>query len=291
MTLDDHRRFYADEIDAACQLRTRPLVDALARVERERFLNPGPWTTKGADGDVLGVARVTPDANPERVYHNIAIALDPERQLYNGQPGTIASFIDQLSLAPGDRVLHIGAGTGYYTALIARCVGAAGRVVAYEADEALAARARGNLSPAPSAECAGIDVRHGDATAVDGTFDAILVNAGATHPIDAWLDALAPGGRLVVPITFAFGPSPIAKGIVALLTRREDPARLDARAIGFVAIYKAVGVRDEALNVKIGLAMKTNPMPRLTAFRRDPHEPSPACWLHTASGCFEAASQ
>jgi protein-L-isoaspartate(D-aspartate) O-methyltransferase len=282
-SLASYRRFFAEEVEIACGLRTHALVNAFATVERERFLGPGPWLLKGADGDFLGQARQTPDADPRRVYHNVAIALDPARQLFNGQPGTIAAWIDHLALESGQRVVHIGAGTGYYTAILAECVGPTGRVVAFEADEALAARARGNL-----ADVAHVQVLHGDATHVDGPVDAILVNAGATHPLDAWLDALAPSGRLVVPITFAFGGTPIAKGVVSLITRHGDDS-FEARAIGFVAIYAAVGVREEALNDRIGKALQSNPMPRFTGLRRDAHESTSSCWLHGERFCLQAA--
>jgi protein-L-isoaspartate O-methyltransferase len=67
----------------------------------------------------------------------------------------------------------------------------------FEVDEALAVEARRNVAPFPS-----IEVRHGHGSAViDEAFDAILVNAGVTHPLDVWLDALAPGGRMILPLT------------------------------------------------------------------------------------------
>lgn len=282
-SLESYRRFFAEEIEAASGLRSAALIEALATVPRERFLGPGPWTVKGAEGsDIYGATRQTPDADPKRVYHNVGIGIDPARQLFNGQPGTISTWIEQLGIERGCRVLHIGAGTGYYTAIMAQCVGPSGRVVAYEADEGLAGRARANLS-----DSAQVEIRHGDATSVDGVFDAVLVNAGATHPLDSWLRALGPSGRLVVPITFAFSGTSIAKGIVALLTRRAE--ELDARLIGFVAIFAAVGVRDASLNERIGTALKSNPMPRLTAMRRDVHELSESCWLHDERFCLQAA--
>jgi protein-L-isoaspartate(D-aspartate) O-methyltransferase len=225
-----------------------------------------------------------PDADPRRVYHNVAIAIDPARQLFNGQPSTIGAWIDRLALARGARIVHIGAGTGYYTAVLAQCVGPRGRVLAYEADEALAARARRNL-----ADLQHVEVRHGTATVVDAAWDAILVNAGATHPLDAWLEALAPGGRLVVPITFSFGATAIGKGVVILVTRCDDGVDCDARAIGFVAIYGAIGVRDDALNARIGAALQANPMPKLTQLRREPHDASPSCWLRGDGFCLEAS--
>src|SRR5205823_4392206 len=152
----------------------------------------------GGDGFMMGGpprTRTTPDADPARVYHNVAIAIDAGRQLFNGQPATLASWLDLLDLAAGSRVLHIGCGPGYYTAVMAHAAGAAGRVLALDVDAPLAAAARRNLAPFPSAE-----VRHVDGAGApfEEQFDAILVNAGVTHPLDAWLQALAPNGRMIL---------------------------------------------------------------------------------------------
>src|ERR1700704_5033504 len=139
MDPDLRRRFFAEEIEAGCKLRSPALVDAFATVARERFLRPGPWTVLAGIDYLPGAdmrTRTTPDADPGRVYHNIGVAIDPARQLFNGQPGTLAVWIDALDLAPGCRVLHVGSGLGYYTAIVAQAVGPSGRVVAFEVDEA-----------------------------------------------------------------------------------------------------------------------------------------------------------
>src|SRR5262245_35431673 len=200
--------------------------------------------------------KTTLDDDPRRIYHNIVVAIDAARQLFNGQPSTLTAWIDLLALVPGARVLHVGSGLGYYTALLAHAVGSSGRVVAYEVDELLAAEARQNL-----AYMSWVDARHGDASAsIDDTFDAVLVNAGVTHPLDVWLDALAPHGRIVVPMTSmmpAMGTR-LGKGLVWALTKEETGA-FAARNIGLVAIYSAVGVRDAALNEKLGKAMMSGP--------------------------------
>jgi hypothetical protein len=111
MDLSVRRRFYAEEIEAVARLRSRALVEALATVPREQFLNPGPWTVL-AETDFMGTGPAklceTPDADPARVYHNIGVAIDPSRQLFNGQPATLAPWIDALELTPGARVLHFG---------------------------------------------------------------------------------------------------------------------------------------------------------------------------------------
>ena len=288
MDLDLRRRFFAEELEAVCKLGSSTLVDAFATVPRERFLRPGPWTVLG-EGDFgmsMATTRTTPDADPARVCHNIAVAIDPVRQLFNGQPGTIGPWLDALDLARGARVLHVGCGLGYYTGVIARCVGPAGRVVAYEVDETLATEARQNLAGIPWA-----DVRHGDASQPPGElFDAMLINAGVTHPLDAWLDALASGGRMILPLTGTMGAmgSNIGKGFVLLLTKREA-GDFAARAITFVAIYSAIGLRDAGMNDRLGRAMMGGPMGwhAVKRLRRDPHEPSASCWLHAPTFCLE----
>jgi len=229
--------------------------------------------------------RPTVDADPARVYHNVAVAIDPDRQLFNGQPGTIAIWIDTLELAPGMRVLHVGAGLGYYTAVMAECVGATGRVVAYEVDEALMRDAARNLTPFRN-----VEVRHGDGSAaLDGGFDAMLINAGVTHPLETWLDALAPGGRMLVPLTAPMPPmgSTLGKGVVVLVTRQPDGATV-ARVVTFVAIYTAVGIRDAAMDERIGKALMAGPArwQAVKRLRRDPHDEESSCWLHTRACCF-----
>jgi protein-L-isoaspartate(D-aspartate) O-methyltransferase len=288
MDLDLRRRFFAEELEAVSRLRSPALVDAFAAVPRERFLRPGPWTVL-ADSDFMagtGVqTRLTPDADPARVYHNVVVAIDPSRQLFNGQPGTLGLWIDTLDLAPGRRVLHIGCGLGYYTAVMAHCVGPTGRVVAFEVDEVLAREARANLAPYPW-----VDARCGDASQpLEDMFDAILVNAGVTHPLDGWLDAMAPGGRMMLPLTgtmSAMGPN-IGKGLVLLLTK-QDAGDFAARVITFVAIYSAIGLRDADTNDRLGKAMMggSAQWQAIERLRRDPHEPSASCWLHGRTFCL-----
>ena len=289
MDLELRRRFFAEEIEAVARLRSAALVDALASVPRERFLPPGPWTVL-AESDITGMApaktRLTPDADPARVYHNIGVAIDPERQLFNGQPATLAPWIDALELAPGNRVLHVGAGLGYYTAVMAACVGEGGRVLALEADEALAGEARRNLGAMPW-----VEVR-AEATGQPAgeTFDAILINAGVTHPAVEWLDALSPSGRMILPITSTMAPmGNIGKGLV-ILVRKESEGTFGASLAGFVAIYSAVGLRDEALNPVVGKLLMGGPQQwaSIVRLRRDPHEPSPSCRLHGDHFCLSA---
>lgn len=280
MTLESRRRFFAEEIAAISNIGSAAVVDALATVPRESFVGNGPWTVRG-EADFFGPPRQTPDADPRHVYHNYAIAIDQTRQLFNGAPGLLAMLIDRLALKPGSRAIHVGAGTGYYTALMAQCVGPTGRVVAFEVDEALASKARDNLT-----SMAWVDVRNGDASSAIGeVVDAILVNAGITHPLDVWLDSLADGGRIVLPLTMPMAGT-IGKGLLVLATRHGDGGGFDAHVLGFVAIYSAVGIRDESIAQQLGSAMRKNPYPALKRLRRDPHDAGAACWLHSDRFCL-----
>jgi len=153
-----HRQFFAEEIETVANLKTRALVEAFAAVPRDRFLPPGPWLLRG-EMDLGAPPRLTPDADPRRVHHNVVVGIDPARMLFNGQPAFLALLIDALTLRPGSRALHVGCGLGYYTAILAHVVGPSGRVVAHDVDEALVVGARANLL-----STRWVEVRRGDAT-------------------------------------------------------------------------------------------------------------------------------
>lgn len=281
MDLATRRRFLAEELQACYNLRTPGLVEALATISREQFLRPGPWMFQG-EGDFATGPRQTPDADPTHVCHNVSVAIDLSRRLFNGSPSVVAMAIDALALRSGDRVMHIGSGLGYYTALIARIVGPRGHVCALEVDETLAREAKENLSTEPN-----VDVHHGNGTEpIEGHLDAMLVNAGLTLPPDAWLDAIVVGGRLVMPVTSTMPQmGTIGKGLMVAATKTSDGS-FDARMLSIVVIYSAVGLRDEGLNEAIGKALMHGPFVALKRLRRDPHEQSPSCWVHGPTVCL-----
>ena len=283
--LADRRRFYAEEIEAVANLRTPGLVDALATVPREAFLPPGPWKIAVADPTRPGTSayRDTPDDDPRHVYHNVLVALDAGRQLNNGHPSSLCGWIDALGLAPGQRLFHLGCGSGYYTALMAAVVGPSGTVVAAEIDPTLVALARTGLARFDT-----VDVREGDGVAMDpGPVDVILVNAGVTHLQPTWLDRLTSGGRMVAPITFAPPGARSGTGVMVLV--RRDGDAYPAQALGPVAIYSAEGGRKPELNDRIRSALgrlAQGGWRSLWSVRRDRHRPDDSCWLHVDGACL-----
>jgi protein-L-isoaspartate(D-aspartate) O-methyltransferase len=289
MTLEDCRLFYADEIRIAAGLHSNRLVSAYARVPREKFMGPAPWQV--ASPDMVSIALMglagsaySPTDNPRDLYHNVLVALDPDRQLNNGQPSALARWIDALELEPGDRLYHLGCGVGYYTAIMAEVVGAGGRVAASEVDAGLAARARENLAAYPN-----VSVHVGDGAAFDpGQCDAIFINAGVTHPHPLWLERLSERGRLVLPLTGDMDAGNVGgAGVVAKITRlRSD---FSARVVTFVGIYSCTSVRDPEMSATLAKALATKALLKLKSVRTDPHQQDETCLAHRADICLSTA--
>ena len=276
------RRSYAEEIRAVSNVRSAALVRAFATVPREQFLGPGPWQILAPVPPGGFPYRTTEDADPRHLYHNVLVAIDPARRLNNGQPSFLAFCLDSLDLQPGDQAVHIGCGVGYYTAILADAVGPYGHVTAIELDPDLAARARDNL----------IHLKHvvvieGDGSRHDpGPSDAIFVNAGATHPCTIWLESLRSGGRLLVPLTIALDALGHGRGGVLKITRQ--PQGLSARFISEVSIFPCIGARDTELNTQLEAAFRQHTWESVQSLRRDRHEPTDTCWLHSARFCLSA---
>ena len=279
----DARRFLAEEIRVTANIRSQRLVDAIASVPRERFLPPGPWHIRGVS-DAGGPPRRTEDADPRHVYHDVSIAIDPDRNLYNGQPSLIARWFDDLAIAPGEHVLHIGCGSGYFTSLLAHLVGPTGRVDALDVDAALAVRARISLSDQPW-----VHVRHSiGSTGLPSNVNVVVVHAGATHVLDEWLDALADGGRLLVPLTVQFPgmAAGIGKGMVAVVTRGNGAWTARVMPAMPVAIYSLKDLRDESIGTQLVQGMTTGALMNIRRVRRDAHERVPSCVVHGPSNCL-----
>lgn len=216
----------------------------------------------------------TEDASPEHLYHDVLVAIDEKRRLNNGQPSLWAHLYDQLDLTPGEHIVHVGVGAGYYTAILAEVVGAKGQVTAVEIDPAPAERSRGNL--ALSRPQANVIAADGFAFRPGRSADAIIINAGVSRLSLAWLDSLEPpNGRLRVPLTTAD-----RFGAFLLITRRGvDMQRCSAQFVSRTGIISCVGGRDADADTKLKAALQRSYFSAIQSLRRAPEEPDDTCWL------------
>jgi protein-L-isoaspartate(D-aspartate) O-methyltransferase len=261
------------------------LLHAFAVVERERFLGPPPWLIAKPAYDGSDGAEYEQTTELASLYSNVSVALDPDRQLYNGQPGTVAVWLDALNPRAGERVFHVGCGSGYYTAILATLVGPAGSVIAVDVDELLVNFARKAL-----ADCRNVSAVVADAGTFDpGVFDVALVNAGFSVIPDSWLSGLSPShGRLVIPLTVPLPSrrrrSNLSKGIVFLIERAEQA--YFARMLGGAIIFTAAGNPPDAAQKQLIESLRRGNPHEVRSLRRDAHAVDTSCWLHAERYCF-----
>jgi protein-L-isoaspartate(D-aspartate) O-methyltransferase len=266
--LEAHRNFYADLITtSAGAAKNERLRDAFALTPRERFTGSGPWKVFAGGGYVE-----TPTDDAAFLYQDVVVALAPERRINNGQPVLHAINLAALNVQQGEKILHIGAGTGYYTALLARLAGATGSVVAYELEQDLAQSAITNLS-----DLSNVTVhRRSGSEPLLPPCDAIYVNAGATAPLDVWLDALQVNGRLLFPLA-PDGPGGVPGAGAMLLVTRTDTATFAARFVCPAMFIPCVGARDEKTAQSLAVAFKRGDLANVRSLRRN-SQPDETCW-------------
>lgn len=264
------RRAYAKHVMMLGGVHNPVLEHAFESVRREDFLGAGPWQvwrwSAGYDS--------TPSDDPVYLYCNALFAIVAERGLNNGEPSSHAMWIASVSPLVHEHVVHIGAGVGYYSAIFATM---AGRVTAIEYEAELAERATANLAPFSNVDVvAGDGARYAFAPA-----DVIYVNAGASRPLDHWLDSLREGGRLLVPLTapsnFTNPMSGQISGGYFRITRRAQA--FEARWISPVAVFPCVGARDPESDAALAEAFKVRRWNEVTRLYRTDDLPEEQCWL------------
>jgi len=274
ISLEAARNVYAQDLRFTTRMASPALFAAFASVPRERFVGPGPWRVLGPDGFFT-----TEDADPRHVYHDVLIALDETKSINNGQPSMWARFFDQLGVEPGNHVLHLGSGTGYYSAILAELTGSQGKVTAVEIDSALAERARAALAP-------WLHVKVLQADGSSGPFDpaeVIVASAGATHPQPSWLAALNPNGKLLFPLAPEKGA-----GAMALLTRRSANNFAANLCYGTLFI-PFTGACDPTIAAQLTEALDRDKGKPVQSLRLDPHRKNDRCWLHAETFCFSTS--
>lgn len=206
-----HRERMVERQVAARGVRDAAVLHALREVPREAFLPP---------------------ELAEFAYRDAPLPIACGQTI--SQPYIVALMTAALRLAPGDRVLEIGTGSGYAAAILSR---AAREVVTIERHEELADVARARLRDLGYDNVA---VHHGDGTlgwSAGAPYDAIVVAAGGPAVPEALLDQLAVGGRLVIPV----GEDRALQTLVRV-TRRAD-GTLEREDLGDVRFVPLIGVQ------------------------------------------------
>jgi protein-L-isoaspartate(D-aspartate) O-methyltransferase len=171
--MDPQARMVAEQIRAR-GIHDRLVLGALTRVPRERFI---------------------PEDRRAEAYHDRPVPIGYGQTI--SQPYIVAYMTEALNVEPTHRVLEIGTGGGYQTAVLAEL---AAEVYSIEVIEALADRARRTLE---ELQYVNVHVRAGDGYAgwpEHAPFDRILGAAAAPATPPALLDQLAVGGIIVIPI-------------------------------------------------------------------------------------------
>jgi protein-L-isoaspartate(D-aspartate) O-methyltransferase len=258
------RLFYARVISLSAGVGDPRIEQAFAAVPREPYVGPPPWFVLAADRYVE-----IPDAEAALLYQNALIALDPARGINIGEPVAHARWLDALTVQEGDTVLQVGAGSGYYTTILAQLAGPRGLVYAFEIDPALAERAAGNLAALPQVS---LHRRSGIAEDLPKS-DAIYVNAGITQPSWAWLDALRPGGRLLFPLQ----PTASLGGMLLICKPRDGGLAWPARFVSRARFIGCEGRQDEAAGESLKQAFAGGGWEKVTSFRLT-ERPDKSCW-------------
>jgi len=175
--------------------------------------------------------RFVPPALAELAYADRPLPIGEGQTI--SQPYVVAWMAEALELAPTDRVLEIGTGSGYAAAVLAQLTP---HVWSVERVPALAARARANLA---AAGVAAVQVVEGDGTLglpALAPFDAIVLTAAGPAVPAALCAQLADGGRLVAPVGAQDGPQ-------ELVRLRRAGARLELEALGAVQFVPLIGAQ------------------------------------------------
>lgn len=156
-------------------------------------------TNRVADERLVAALRAIPRETfvpePRRAFAYIDEDLPLGGGRFLMEPMVFGRLLDEAEVQPQDKVLIVGAGTGYSAAILARV---AGRVVALEQDAALAATARQQLAALDNVKLVEGDLAQG--AAAEGPYDLIVIEGAVDFIPDALVEQLSDNGRLVTVI-------------------------------------------------------------------------------------------
>ena len=197
-----------------------------------------------------------PHLPPEDAYLDDAIVTkrdaDGQPISSSSQPAIMAIMLDQLTLAPGQRVLEIGAGTGYNAALMRHIVGPAGTVVSVDIDADLAGRAREHLASAGYPDVTVVAADGAEGYPPGAPYDRVIATVGVSDLAPAWLHQAGPGARIVVPLDVRGSQLAVAFG------RSGSGGHLVSRSIapcGFMRMRGSLACPERTVVLQPGLSV------------------------------------
>lgn len=149
----------------------------------------------------VGRAEFLPDCFEDEAQADIPLPIGHGQM--SPQPSTVAVMLEVLDPRPGDRILHIGSGTGWTAGLLAYVVGDEGKVVAFEALEEISRECRQNLDKFEFVKSSRVECLVGEGKngySADAPYDRVLVAASAEEIPPALREQLKLGGKMVIPI-------------------------------------------------------------------------------------------
>jgi len=197
-------------------IRDQRVLSAMKTVPREQFV---------------------PDAMLEFAYEDAPLPIEEGQTI--SQPYIVAVMVEALELQPDDRVLEVGCGSGYASAVVSRV---AGEVFGVEVHSALTELARDRMARLGYSN---VSIRCGDGTQgwpEQAPFDAILVSAGGPVVPESLLAQLKIGGRLVIPV----GDQPRAQELLRIVRNGEH--EFDRKSLGRVQFVPLVGTEGWSLD-------------------------------------------
>jgi len=238
------------------------IAAALESIPRENFVGPPPWRII-----MPGTHTRETSDDPAVLYQDVLVPLDAGRNLNNGQPSLHVLCLNALAPKKGECAVHVGAGTGYYTAMLAMLVGSTGHVDAYEIEPELARRAAALLACLPEVA---VHCRSG-AEAPLPACDLLYVNAAAAEPLSLWLDALCPHGRLLFPL------EPENQDGKMLLVTRNPDGSYPARFLCGVQFVPCAGAQNAQAARSLSEALWRRSGSQVKHLHRN-NQPDDSCW-------------
>ena len=208
-SFEQQRQQMVDHQIAARDVRDERVLQAMRQVPRERFV---------------------PEDQVDRAYEDSPLPIGQNQTI--SQPYIVALMLEAMDVGPEDRVLEVGAGSGYTAALLSRL---AKEIYSIERHPKLTEQARHRLE---EIGCDNVHLRCGDGSlgwADEAPFDAILVSAGGPEVPRSLQSQLAVGGKLVIPVGDTEGGQELWR------IDRTGPDRFERHSLGLVRFVPLIG--------------------------------------------------